>query len=342
MKRPQGFDRPPIPQVDMPRPSRPPVERRGGLSATVPVSPAESAVSGQRNLPESGSPSGSPDISGLGTAEFVTVVPRTAESGTAEPDPSTLLRDATRQRKRYERGEVRRFTKRTRRRKMLWLAALGVAVALVLGVILVSFSPLMALRDIQVEGASRVSSVAVQNALKSQLGKPLPLVNMSAIRSELSSFTLIRSYSTETLPPGTLVIRVVEREPIGVVKNGSKFTVVDPARVVISSSGTRPSGYPLIQVAGPVGSQRELTAFGAAAAVLEALPSSVLTQVDAISASTPDDVTLKLVGSGPSVVWGSASQSDLKAAVLAKLMAVPGNKSVTEYDVSTPSSVVTR
>lgn len=326
-------------------------------AATDPPPPRETAASGRGIMPESGSPSGSPDAveygtawpgtaglgtAGSGTAESGTAESGAAESGAAELDGSTLLREAKRKRKRYERGEVRRFTKRTRRRKLLWLGALGVAVVLVLGVVLVSFSPLMALRDIQVEGASRVSSVAVQNALKSQLGKPLPLVNMGTIRSELASFSLIRSYSTETLPPGTLVIRVVERQPIGVVKDGSKFNVVDPARVVISSSSTRPGSYPLIHVAGPVGSQRELTAFAAVAAVLEALPSSVLTQVDAISASTPDDVTLTLVDSGPSVVWGSASQSDLKAAVLAKLMAVPGNKTVSEYDVSTPSSVVTR
>ena len=43
--------------------------------------------------------------------------------------------------------------------------------------------------------------------------------------------------------------------------------------------------------------------------VLLALPPDVLARVDAIAATTKDDVTLTLVGSQQRVVWGSAERA---------------------------------
>ncbi|OZB89611.1 MAG: cell division protein, partial [Microbacterium sp. 14-71-5] len=56
-------------------------------------------------------------------------------------------------------------------------------------------------------------------------------------------------------------------------------------------------------------------------------------QVDGATASTPDDIVLKLSG-GAQVVWGSAEQSALKTRSLQALMKV--NPSAASYDVSSP------
>jgi cell division protein FtsQ len=265
------------------------------------------------------------------------------EPATSEPEFETYadFRRVRRERRRYERGEVRRFTKRARRRRLIWLGSAGAVVVLILGVVVTAFSPLMALHTIDVEGTQRIDSAAIQRALAPQLGRPLPLISLGQVHSELERFPLIRSYSIESLPPGTLVVQVVERQPIGVVQNGSEFDVVDPARVTITSSQTRPAGLPVIKVGGAVGSAGEKRGFAAAVAVLRALPATVLGRVDSISAATEDDVTLSLAN-GPTVVWGSAAQSELKAADLSRLMAAPGASGVSEYDVSSPYSVVAR
>ena len=97
-------------------------------------------------------------------------------------------------------------------------------VAVVLGILAVAvFSPILALRTIDVEGTSAIRAATVQDALSGQLGTPLALLNDGKIRSELSSIILIRSYVTEVVPPNTLVVRIVERKAIGVLKVGKTY-----------------------------------------------------------------------------------------------------------------------
>jgi cell division protein FtsQ len=246
------------------------------------------------------------------------------------------FRAARRARKRYERDEVRRFTWRARRRRRAWLAGGGVAAALVLFTVIGVFSPLMALRTIEVTGTSRIQADQVQAALADQLGTPLPLLDAGKIKAELGTFTLIQSFVTESRPPGTLVVRIVERQPVGVIPSAAGFDLVDAAGVVIQSTPDRPAGYPALD-AGGVGSP----GFLAAAQVVGSLPEGIRSQLDTVTAGTADDVTLSLAG-GARVVWGSAEKSDYKAVVLAALMVGHPVGSVSEYDVSSPDSAVLR
>ncbi|TFD81618.1 FtsQ-type POTRA domain-containing protein, partial [Cryobacterium fucosi] len=247
------------------------------------------------------------------------------------------FRAARRARKLYEREEVRRFTWRSRRRRAIWLVSLGVAAALAGFVLIGAYSPLMALKSIEVVGANRVPSAEVQAALGEQLGTPLPLVDFAKVKKELSRFTLIRSYVTESRPPGTLVVRIVEREPIGAVVTPAGFDLVDAAGVVIQSGAERPAGYATIDARAGAGS----TGFQAAAAVIAALPDGIRGQLDTVTAATKDDVTLTLIG-GARVVWGSAEKSEYKSVVLAALVVNHPVGSVGEYDVSSPDSAVLR
>jgi len=283
-------------------------------------------------------------VAGPITAGPATETQRTEPVGAFGRLPSNreidrALRAARKERARVERGEVRRFTKRSRRRRMIWLGALGTLVLLVVAVAVTAFSPLMALRTIDVTGTSRIDAAAVKKALDGQLGRPLPLVDQSSIRTDLAAFPLIRSYSVESHPPNTIVVRIVERQPIGVVSVGGKFAVVDAAKVTIQTSDQRPDGFPLIKASGSAEDADATSGFAAAASVLSALPPALLAQVDTITAATRDDVSFTLRGSGATVGWGSADDSDLKAAALAALLkSVPG---AGRYDVSSPHSVTT-
>jgi len=262
--------------------------------------------------------------------------------GLAEPalTPATArrkFRAARRARKRYEREEVRRFTWRARRRRTAWLVALGTVLALVGFVLVGAFSPLMALRTVEVVGTSRISADQVKAALGDQLGTPLPLVDFARIRADLGTFPLIQSYVTESRPPDTLVVRIVERTPVGTVVVPGGFNLVDAAGVVIQNGATRVPGYPVIDARAGVGS----AGFQAATAVIAAVPEAVRQQLDTVTAATTDDVTLVLTG-GARVVWGSAERSEYKAVVLAALIVSHPVGTVKEYDVSSPDSAVLR
>ena len=327
MKRPEGFDRPPasttgatpartthtkkpdVPEATQPhRPATPKPALRGGAPAAMP----EPTVPTRRR--------------------------RTRRVPTAEPPLDAAarhdLKRAERARRAYERGEARRFTRRSRRRRLTWIVS-GASLLLVVGFVTGAvYSPILSLKTIQVEGASRVSSASVRAAVESQLGRPLALVDFDSITRSLSKFPLIRSFVTETVPPDTLIIRIAERAPIATVATSSGFSVVDPAGIVIDSGAERQPGLPLIELGAATSGS---PAFTASVGVLLALPFKLLKQVDTVTAQTSDDVTLTLTG-GQSVVWGSVDQSALKAKVLAAVITVGG--ATTKYDVSAPNHPV--
>ncbi|WP_374945516.1 FtsQ-type POTRA domain-containing protein [Agreia sp.] len=247
------------------------------------------------------------------------------------------LARAERRRRTYERAEARRFTEATRTRRRKYLLGLAGAAGLVLLVVLTAYSPLLAVRTITVEGASRVDAAAVSAALENQLGRPLTLVDFGEVKESLATFPLIQSYVTEARPPDTLVVRIVERRPVVTVAADGAFALVDAAGVVVETTPARAAGYPIIDVAAtPV----ESPGFAAASQVLLALTPEFLAQVDSVGAPTPDSVTLVLAN-GQRIVWGSAEDSALKARILAGMISNPAIPNVTEYDVSSPEAPIT-
>jgi cell division protein FtsQ len=270
-------------------------------------------------------------------AEKVVTAAKATQAATRAPVADREAKKAASSRRRYERNEVKRFTRRSRRRRITALVSILSLVltgALVTGAV---YSPLLSLKTITVEGASRIDAASVRAAVKDQLGKPLATVDFGRIKSELSKFPLIRSYVTEIAPPDTLIIRVAERVPIGTIATSKGFTVVDPAGVEIEAAANRPASFPLIQL----GTQSTKSpGFTAAVAVLLALPAEVLKRVDTVTAQTTDDVTLVLTGAGQSVIWGSAENSVLKARVLVALIATQSPNAVVKYDVSAPNTPV--
>jgi cell division protein FtsQ len=155
-------------------------------------------------------------------------------------------------------------------------------------------------------------------------------VDPSAVKAALVRFPLIETYRLEAHPPHDLVVRIVERTPVGAVaQKDGRFTVVDVAGVVLSTSEQRPAGYALIETPDGTGTP----AFAAVGTALRSLPAELRAQVDMATASTPDDIVLQLAG-GAKIVWGSADQSAEKTLALQALM--KANPAATSYDVSSP------
>ena len=258
----------------------------------------------------------------------------------APDDPQGIgLRDvwrATRARRRALRAEVRRFTVRQRRRRAMWLGAAASLVLLVLVTLGAAYSPLFAVQTITVQGASLLDAATVEAALSDQLGTPLPLVDESAVKAALVTFPLVESYSLEARPPHELVVRIVERLPIGVIETRAGYTLVDAAGVALSTAADPAAGAPILTIPGGTASP----AFEAVGQVMRSLPEPIRLQVTAVAASTPNDVTLTLGGTNTQVVWGSADDSALKAVVLQTTMAARPPASVSFYDVSSPRAVV--
>lgn len=245
---------------------------------------------------------------------------------------------AARARRKVLRAEVRRFTVRQRRRRILWIAVAGAVLALILGTLGIAYSPLFAVERVRVVGTVSLDPAAVESALADQLGTPLARVDSSAVKAALVQFPLVESYTLEARPPHELVVRIVERTPIGSVSSDAGYTLVDAAGVALSTTPEPAAGYPVVTASGGIGSP----AFAAIGTVYRALPAEIRSQVTAMSAQTPNDVTLTLGATGTEVVWGNADDSAYKAVVLAKAMAARPPTEVFSYDVSSPAAVVIR
>lgn len=338
MKRPQGFER----QIEA---GRGPVRRSSAPSAS-PGSARDRPSPNDRDVDTDTEPitvvassstqarARDSTVSGSGDASE-----QPAEVRTSERADRRAVARAARARRRYERAEIRRFTRRSRRRILTVAISVGSVVVLALAVVVAAFSPLMAVTTIDITGTSRVDASAVESSLESQIGTPLTLVDGAEVARSLSDFPLIRSYSIESRPPHTLVVHVVEREPVGIIEKDGVFTLVDAAGVTIEAGPAAQAGYPTITT--PTGTPTG-RAFESAARVLLALPTSLDGQISAVTASTADDVTLTLVSGGATIFWGSSEQSGLKALVLSKLMASTDPTTVNQYDVSSPETAVTR
>jgi len=250
-----------------------------------------------------------------------------------------LVQKATTQRRhKAERAEYRRFTEETRRRRWVWGVSLGSISVVAITTVLLVLSPVLAFRTVQVEGATRVSEEEVVSALQPFYGEPLARVSPDRVAAALEPITLIQGFTIRIQPPGTLVLSIVEREPLGHVSVSGGFNIVDAAGVTLWSTPDAPADLPLILVA----PDPELPSFIAVARVLTALPPEIRSEVDGIRATTLDDVRFTIRDRDHEVVWGSSERSMEKARVLGASLVAAGRGASRVIDVTTPESVVIR
>ncbi|BDZ37901.1 FtsQ-type POTRA domain-containing protein [Microbacterium suwonense] len=177
------------------------------------------------------------------------------QAGFEPADPDGIVRSgdvwrAARARRKALRAEIRRFTQRSRRRRIIWWSSIGAIVALVLGSVIAAYSPLFAVEKVTVVGAERVDAAAVQQALSGQLGSPLALIDAGAVKSALTEFPMIETYAIEARPPHELLVRIVERTPVGVIRSAAGYTLVDAAGVVLATTPQKPEGQPALSISG--------------------------------------------------------------------------------------------
>lgn len=253
---------------------------------------------------------------------------------TAERD----LKRAERARRKQQRQERRRFSVQARRRRRNGIIAAGAVGALVLFVLAGVVTPLMAVRDIQVAGASLVDADNVEAALEKFEGVPLALVDDAEVHRALEPFPLIQRYAIERVPPHSLIVRIEERVPVIALEQDGEFALHDPAGVLLAVSGERPEGVPqgkgtLADVSSP--------AYVGAGTVLRDMPAKLRKRVVEVSATSPQDLTLTL-DDGVRVLWGDAEQTNRKAVVLTAMVDALKDRTVEVIDVSSTEAPVFR
>ena len=213
------------------------------------------------------------------------------------------------------------------------LAIVGAVAALAILVVVAVVSPLLAVHKIEVVGTNRVAVKDILRDLNSLKGKPLPQITSDELATRLSKYQLIDSVSAVALPPNTLRVVIVERSAVAIVRINGFDYLYDAAGVQVGrASGT--DKLPTILNAGNPNTSRS---FKQAIDVLLSLPMYLLSRIDAISASSKDNVVLRLRNNAQTILWGDDSQPALKASVLSALMNHYPKRYGCTFDVSSPS-----
>ncbi|MFV0433232.1 MAG: cell division protein FtsQ/DivIB [Leucobacter sp.] len=248
------------------------------------------------------------------------------------------VREADRQVRARRRRETKRFSAAARRRRRNWLIALGAVLGLAVFVVAGAFTPLMAVREVQLVGAQSVNEADVQKALARFEGVPLALVESGEVHRALEPFPLIQRYSIERLPPHTLMVRIEERVPVMSIERDDRFELFDAAGVLVGASKKPPAGVPL--GTGEV-TDRTGSAFLAAGRALRDMPAELREQIAGVTASSPQSVTFTLA-SGVEVIWGDAEETRRKSLVLQTMLEALGDRKVEQIDVSSTEAPVFR
>jgi len=214
-----------------------------------------------------------------------------------------------------------------------WLA--GAFTLLAAGVWVFEFSPVLAVRTVTVEGVPPATIAAITDRAAVPLGTPLARVDTAAIARRVIASATLAEVTVSRSWPSTIVITASPRVPVLAVKNPQgQVQVVDARGIAYATVSAPPKGVPLINaVENPPGPD----SLRAGLVVLEALSSKQRSLVTNVTVSGANMVTLKL--GAVTVVWGGASEPELKVSVMTALLR---QKGVTTIDVSAPRTPVTR
>jgi cell division protein FtsQ len=229
----------------------------------------------------------------------------------------------------------------SRRRARRIVASISVAaVSILLAIVAsVTFSPVLAVKEIYVSGTERIDQEQIAKALQSHIGTPLPLISEEEVAQSLKGFALIETFSATAVPPNGLQVRISERQAICIVSTGGEKWLYDPAGIRISKASASDELPEIVITENPLNSLK----FRNAIDVLMALPEDLLDDVEFIEAKTKDDVQMSLRSSRDQrIVWGDSSDSVLKSKVLQALMKNHRRAVGVTFDVSSPNAPVVR
>ncbi|MGY1639404.1 cell division protein FtsQ/DivIB [Geodermatophilus sp. SYSU D00742] len=266
-----------------------------------------------------------------------------SRSGTTTRDRSRGAGPAPESGRRTGATAVRRRpdTPRDRRRRLLLRAGLTAAVLALLAW-LVWGSPVLAVSSVQVDGSDTLTAEEVVEVAGIAEGTPLLRVDVDAAEARVGRLPQVASVEVTRGWPRSVVVTVVERVPVAVVEQAGTRSLVDADGVLFDTvTGAPPAGVVPLDVPAPGSGDRTSRA---ALAALVALPGAVRAEVAAASATTPEDVTLRLTD-GTTVLWGSAEDAGDKADVLVALLGQLASGALEPagtIDVSAPSAVVLR
>lgn len=220
------------------------------------------------------------------------------------------------------------------RRRKRWLLALVPVLLVVMGVGL-AFSPLLAVRDLQVAGTEETTEAEVLSAAGVRTGRPMLTLDRGGIAGRVEELPWVASVRVDRDWPGTVRLEISEREPVAVaVADGSNFVAwVDEDGRVLRVGGEVPEGFVAISGLETVPEEghylpdEALGALSVAALAPDVVPGSL----DEVSLDLEAVVAEGRPGAGATVSFGQVEELEERLVALESVL--------TSWDVTCLASV---
>jgi cell division septal protein FtsQ len=213
-------------------------------------------------------------------------------------------------------------------------AAVIAAAVVALGVacIVVTRSPLFAVRTIEVSGASRLSEARIVARAHIAEDANALWLDESAVERKLERHVWIADARVSVDLPSTVRIDVEEHVPVAVASGRLGDLYLAANGTSLGRADAR-AGLPTVDGAGSVADRR------AAAAVLIAMPTAVRTEVAGVGVLDDGSIDIAVRG-GLSVEYGSADRLAAKTVVLERILewADASGERVVRFDLVAPSA----
>ncbi|MEY4347723.1 MAG: hypothetical protein RIS43_142 [Actinomycetota bacterium] len=219
--------------------------------------------------------------------------------------------------------------KRNRQRLLKRLRIGAAATVALLLVQVFYFSDVFAVQKVEVVGIQFATAKEVIAAADISLGTPIARVDADGVAKRVSDLPAVASVEVRRVWPHSIVLAVTEPTPVAVVGSAGNWQYVDHEGEIFGRLKSKPKGLLSLSASKPAARK-------AAAEVATALPTWLKDQVVTVSATSGDDVSLRLNGN-LTVRFGSAERIERKAAVLKALLKVKARI----YDVSAPDVPIT-
>ncbi|MEY2779611.1 MAG: putative cell division protein FtsQ, partial [Actinomycetota bacterium] len=227
------------------------------------------------------------------------------------------------------------------RRKQLLVIGASFVAALLLTLIVLA-SPIVAVRNIDIEGVKYANATLIETVSKSLRGKSVLTVDTNAAQKLLETDPWIESARIKTYLPGRAVIEINERVPVawflGVDNQGR---VIDQDGRVLAVVNGRPTEYMLIDGIGPnlIAGAMASESYTAAAQIAMSLPDEIRPVIKNMGVDGPNNVTMTLI-TGALVKFGEPVDLRNKLVNVVVILRRQDINQIAGIDVSSGTPVV--
>lgn len=223
------------------------------------------------------------------------------------------------------------------------MAALLAVVLLGSAIYVLGWSTILSVKKVEIIGTSRLD--IIQNSLAAssghlEVGKPMARVNVRVLNRTLADISWVATEQVHrNWRTGVVRIEVSERTPI------AYFATATGQRTYLDETGTEFSTPELLQKLPQITfATTDLEAKKSVARLLSLMPADFILGLQGVhvSSSAFVEMQVSLTGKVLTVRWGNDQDVATKIKVFRALFALPENSKALTYDVSAPTSPITK